>query len=62
LAIESSNKAATTIQVYDMQGRMIENKKVNANAVEIGANYTSGIYNVILENAGQAKTIRLIKK
>ncbi|MBC7606715.1 MAG: T9SS type A sorting domain-containing protein, partial [Burkholderiales bacterium] len=62
LAIESSNTAATTIQVYDMQGRMIENKKTNTNAVEIGANYTSGIYNVILENAGQAKTIRLIKK
>ncbi|MBC7749890.1 MAG: T9SS type A sorting domain-containing protein, partial [Methylotenera sp.] len=57
-----SNTAGTTIQVYDMQGRMVENKKVNANAVEIGANYTSGIYNVILENAGQAKTIRLIKK
>jgi hypothetical protein len=62
LAIESSNKAATTIQVYDMQGRMIESKQANTNTVEIGANYTSGIYNVILENAGQAKTIRLIKK
>lgn len=62
LAIESASTSATTIQVYDMQGRMIENKKVNANAVELGANYTSGIYNVILENAGQAKTIRLIKK
>ncbi len=62
LAIESSKASATTIQVYDIQGRMIENKQVNANAVEIGANYTSGIYNVILENAGQAKTIRLIKK
>jgi hypothetical protein len=45
-----------------MQGRMIESKQVNTNAVEIGGNYTSGIYNVILENAGQAKTIRLIKK
>ncbi len=62
LAIESSKASATTIQVYDMQGRMIERKQVNTNAVEIGANYTSGIYNVILENAGQAKTIRLIKK
>jgi hypothetical protein len=62
LAIESSKASATTIQVYDMQGRMIESKQVNTNAVEIGGNYTSGIYNVILENAGQAKTIRLIKK
>jgi hypothetical protein len=62
LAIESASKAATTIQVYNMQGRMIENKQVNTNEVELGSNYTSGMYNVILENAGQTKTVRLIKK
>jgi hypothetical protein len=62
LVIESANAAVSSIKVYDMQGRMIEQQEVKTNSVAIGANYTSGVYNVIVENAGLSKTVRLIKK
>jgi hypothetical protein len=62
LAIESSKVTSKTIQVYDMQGRMIENKQVNTNEVSIGANYPSGVYNVIVTQDANIKTLRVIKQ
>ena len=60
--IETSAKGVMSVSVYDMTGRIIENQQISTNTVEIGGAYTSGVYSVILENAGQSKTIRLIKK
>ena len=60
--IETSAKGVMSVRVYDMTGRIIENQQISTNTVEIGGAYTSGVYSVILENAGQSKTIRLIKK
>ena len=62
LEIESSKVGVKTIQVYDMQGRMIENKQVNTNEVSIGSNYPSGVYNVIATQDANIKTLRLIKE
>ena len=60
--IESSAKGAMSVKVYDMQGRLIENRQATSNSVQVGRNYTSGIYNVIVSQGTQVKTLRVIKK
>jgi len=47
-----------------MTGRQIENKEVNASDVEnitIGQNYSTGIYNIIVSQGINTKTVRLVK-
>jgi outer membrane protein assembly factor BamB len=62
LDVQSSDKGATGIQVYDMAGRLIESRQAKSNSVEVGKNYASGIYNVKVNKGAQVKTLRVIKK
>jgi hypothetical protein len=62
LEAQSSSKGATNVQVYDMTGRLIENRQVNSNFLQVGRNYASGVYNVIVNRGSQVKTLRVIKK
>jgi hypothetical protein len=62
LEVQSSSKGATNVQVYDMTGRLIENRQVNSNFLQVGRNYASGVYNVIVNRGSQVKTLRVIKK
>jgi len=64
LEVQSSGKgkAITGVQVYDMTGRLIEQRQVESNSVEIGNNYPTGVYNVIVNQAENTKTLRVIKK
>ena len=59
--IEASRKGAT-VKVYDMQGRLIENRKANANTVQVGSRYAAGVYNVIVTQGANTKTLNVIKK
>jgi hypothetical protein len=59
--IESSRKGAH-VQVYDMMGRLIENRQKSSNSVQIGRNYAAGVYNVIVKQNDNTKTLRVIKK
>jgi hypothetical protein len=45
-----------------MTGRLIEQRQAVSKSVEIGSNYSSGIYNVIVNQGDDTKTVRLIKK
>lgn len=54
------------IKVYDMNGKLVDAFKFN-DATEIqnqkiGSNYSSGIYNIIVVQGENRKTIRVIKK
>jgi hypothetical protein len=60
--IESSTKGAMIVKVYDMQGRLIENRKANSNTVQVGSRYAAGVYNVIVTQGANTKTLRVIKK
>ena len=60
--VQSSAKGATGVQVYDMAGRLIENRQVQSNSVQVGKNYASGIYNVIVNQGANVKTLRVIKR
>ncbi len=56
-----------TFEVFDMLGRMLESKTLQAEALEsvsFGDNYPSGIYNIIVSNKATnvIKTCRIIKR
>jgi hypothetical protein len=65
LKLDASSKASVDIKVYDMLGRLIENRQWNAaeaSEQEMGNNYPSGVYNIILNQGENVKTLRVIKK
>jgi Secretion system C-terminal sorting domain/Putative metal-binding motif len=58
-------KSAVQIKVYDMLGKLIESKNVafsELENLEIGSNYTSGIYNVIVSQEDNTQMLRVIKR
>ena len=64
LQINGANEEIVSILVYDMMGKQIENKVVNNNDIEnisLGQNYSTGIYNVIVSQGTNTKTVRLVK-
>ncbi|SHF85512.1 Por secretion system C-terminal sorting domain-containing protein, partial [Flavobacterium fontis] len=63
--VATASQASITIQVYDMMGRAIETRTVNADAIEsteVGANYPAGVYHVILTQGTNVKTLRVVKR
>jgi hypothetical protein len=59
--IEASRKGAN-VKVYDMLGRLIENRQATATSTQVGRNYATGIYNVIVSQGTKVKTLKVIKK
>jgi Secretion system C-terminal sorting domain len=63
--VNGADDETVSILVFDMTGRQIENKEVNASDVEnlaLGQNYSSGVYNVIVAQGMNTRTVRLVKK
>jgi hypothetical protein len=63
--VATASQESFTIQVYDMMGRTIESRTVNADAIEtteIGANYPAGVYQVIVTQGTNVKTLRVVKR
>jgi hypothetical protein len=59
----SVKKKQFNVQVYDMTGRFIEQRQVQQfENIEIGNEYPSGIYSIIVTQGEQVKTLRVIKK
>ena len=59
--IKSSNGKSFGVQVYDMLGRSIEQRQMSSDA-QIGSDYAKGVYNVIVNQGANVKTLRVIKK
>jgi hypothetical protein len=59
--VKSSNGKSFGVQVYDMLGRSIEQRQMSSDA-QIGSNYAKGIYNVIVNQGANVKTLRVIKQ
>jgi hypothetical protein len=54
-----------TVKVYDMTGRLLESRAVKVSDVKsvvIGDGYPSGVYNVIVGQGDETKTLRMIKR
>lgn len=65
LDVKTESSEDLQVKVYDMLGKLIGSnvlKVSDINAFEIGESYPSGIYNVILTQGAELKTLRVIKR
>jgi len=65
LDIKTSSEEALQVKVYDIIGKLVDNQILDATQVEafeIGANYPSGVYNVMVSQGDNLKTVRVIKR
>ena len=65
LSIETPSAEEVTIAIYDMIGKLIETREVRlseASGLQVGDRYPSGVYNVVVTQGEQTKTVRVIKK
>jgi hypothetical protein len=65
LDMKSFNESNVNIQIYDMIGKLLESRDVQYNDVynqSIGERYPSGVYNVIVSQGENVKTLRVIKQ
>ena len=63
--IESSSDAQVELKVYDIIGRQLEVRKATVSelsVLEVGRNYPSGVYNVVVSQGGKVKSLRMIKR
>jgi hypothetical protein len=61
----SSSDSNVEVVIYDMIGRQLDRLQVESsemNNLEIGNNYPSGVYNVIVPQGEEVKTLRVIKR
>ena len=65
LDMKSFNESNVNIQIYDMIGKLLESRDVQYIDVynqSIGERYPSGVYNVIVSQGENLKTLRVIKQ
>lgn len=65
LEINTSNEEQIQLSVFDMIGRQIESRYINISDLdtqEFGEAYNSGVYNVIVRQGVNIKTLRMIKR
>ena len=65
LDIQSSSDDLVQVKVYDMIGRELEVQKATVSELstkEIGTNYPSGVYNVIVSQGDKVRSVRMIKR
>jgi len=63
--VTTSSQESVQLKVYDMLGKLVESREVKAsdlNVEKVGAQYPSGVYNVIVSQDGIVKTLRVIKR
>ena len=63
--LNTSSDENISIKVYDLLGRMVEAheaKLSDFDSQEIGTTFSSGIYNIIISQGDNVKTIRVIKR
>jgi hypothetical protein len=65
LNVTTSTEGTVELKVYDMLGKLVEAKSINIIdyiSEDFGSSYPAGIYNVIVSQGEQTKTLRLIKR
>jgi hypothetical protein len=65
LSLTTTSEERVGIVVYDMTGRLIDQREVSADQVseqQIGNRYPTGVYNVIVTQGKEVKTLRVIKR
>ena len=65
IRLENISAAVVTCKVYDMAGRLLENRNIDreeADSISLGQQYPSGIYNIVIIHDEDIKTLRAIKR
>jgi hypothetical protein len=65
IEITTAGKANVGIKVYDMVGRLLDNRHITVNEIEalkVGSQYPSGVYNIIVSQGEETKTLRVVKR
>jgi hypothetical protein len=65
LSLTTSSSDKVGVVVYGMKGRLFESREVRPSAREeqqIGYHYTSGIYDHVLTQSQELKTLRVVKR
>jgi Secretion system C-terminal sorting domain/Putative metal-binding motif len=65
LEVKTNSEQDIQVRVYDMIGKLVEDKMINASDIqnfELGNHYPSGVYNVIVSQESNTKTLRVIKR
>jgi hypothetical protein len=65
LSLDTPSDSMVYVSVFDMTGKLIENREVMPSDLEdlqLGSNWSTGVYNVIVTQDNQVKTMRMIKK
>jgi len=65
LNITTSRVENVEVSIYDMTGKLIDKHEVRPNdatTLEFGTNYPTGVYNVMVTQGIETKTLRVIKK
>jgi hypothetical protein len=65
LDVKTNSLSVVNVTVYDMVGRLIEQREVSINDIgttTIGNNYPSGVYNVVVAQEDSLQTVRVVKR
>ncbi|MBF6640023.1 T9SS type A sorting domain-containing protein, partial [Flavobacterium sp. J49] len=65
LAVETSSQSDFGIKVFDMVGRLVDQRTVSVSELKkgiLGDQYPSGVYNVIITQDEVVKTLRVVKR
>ncbi len=65
LEINTSSDEKVTVKTYDMIGRLIDTQEILAteiSAQEIGNQFPAGVYNIVVTQGENVKTLRVIKR
>lgn len=61
----SGNQSDISVKVYDMAGRLLDNLNVKPavlDEMDLGSKYPAGVYNVIVSQGDETKSVRIIKR
>ncbi len=65
LDVNTSSEDQVNVRVYDMLGREVESREASVSKItslEIGSQYPSGVYNIVVTQGDQVNTLRVIKR
>jgi hypothetical protein len=65
LNVTTSTEGAVALKVYDMLGKLIESRSINTIdyiSEDLGSAYPAGVYNVIVTQGENVKSLRMIKR